>query len=577
MKGHLLNELFPTPPEPAEYRVLARKYRPTTFSELIGQEALVRTLSNAIKKDRLAHAFLLTGIRGVGKTTTARIIAKALNCIGPDGNGGITTEPCGECENCKAITADRHVDVLEMDAASRTGVNDIREIIETVRYRPTNARFKVYIIDEVHMLSTQAFNALLKTLEEPPPMVKFIFATTELRKIPVTILSRCQRFDLRRVDSALLASHLAQVAEKENVPVEADALPLIAAAAEGSVRDSLSLLDQAIAHGEGKVTAAQVQEMLGLADRTAVFTLFEALLSGKPQDALAQMGTLYEIGADPVMVLQDLLEITHLVSRMKVVPALKEDKSLPEVDRTRGAALSERLPVSVLARCWQMLLKGVEETRRAPQPVMAAEMVLIRIAHAADLPTPAEVIRGGAGSDTPAAKPRPSVAPAPMMGGGGGGGGGRKTATAPALQEEPVDMPMAYLQPEFVQDTLPSVQSIEDVAELFNQHRAIVLYTEIRNHFRVVSFTEGKIEIEATPELPGDLAFQVSRRLSEWTGRRWMVSPVAREGAETLRVREENAKARMMDEVTAHPLVQEVLTQFPGATVTGIRKTETEY
>ncbi len=387
-----------------EYRVLARKYRPTNFDDLIGQDVLVRTLGNAIQSGRIAHAFLLTGIRGVGKTTTARIIARALNCIGKDGSGGATIKPCGVCSNCKMIGEDRHVDVLEMDAASHTGVGDIRELIDTVRYLPTSARYKVYIIDEVHMLSTSAFNALLKTLEEPPPHVKFIFATTESRKIPVTILSRCQRFDLKRIDMETLAAHLAKICGKENVEADEAALKIIATAAEGSVRDSLSLLDQAIAAGE-TITAPAVRRMIGASDNTATFRLLETLLKGDVAGALAEIRAQYGAGADPLLIVQDALEVTHLITRVKVAPAALSDVSLSEHDRVAAKAMADRLPMAQLTRLWQMLLKGISEVRLAPSPIAALEMLLVRIAYAAQLPTPAEVIR----SSSPLPNPPPQA------------------------------------------------------------------------------------------------------------------------------------------------------------------------
>ncbi|MBF0374941.1 MAG: DNA polymerase III subunit gamma/tau, partial [Alphaproteobacteria bacterium] len=392
---------------PTPYRVLARKYRPTDFSALIGQEAMVRTLTNAIRSGRLAHAFVLTGVRGVGKTTTARIIARALNCV-----EGPTIDPCGVCEHCRSIAEDRHVDVLEMDAASRTGVGDMRELIEGVRYRPTSARFKIYIIDEVHMLSNAAFNALLKTLEEPPEHVKFVFATTELRKIPVTVLSRCQRFDLRRVDIEELAAHFARIAEKEGATVEDAALKLIARAADGSVRDGLSLLDQAIAHCGGAVGEAEMRDMLGLADRARVFDLADALFKGDAAAALAQMGDQYAAGADPVVVLEDLLELVHWLTRLKVAPGQKDSLTIGETERVRGGDMAQRLGMGALTRAWQILLKGLGEARGAPSPLQAAEMALIRLTYAADLPSPAEVIE--------ALRAQPPAQP-PSGGGGGGG------------------------------------------------------------------------------------------------------------------------------------------------------------
>jgi DNA polymerase-3 subunit gamma/tau len=415
-----------TPPASSgdSYQVFARKYRPSTFAGLIGQDAMVRTLTNAIAADRLAQAYILTGVRGVGKTSTARIIARALNCTGPGGPGGQdgpTPEPCGECENCRAIAEDRHVDVLEMDAASHTGVDNIREVIDSVRYRPTTARFKIYIIDEVHMLSKPAFNALLKTLEEPPEHVKFIFATTEIRKVPVTVLSRCQRFDLRRVDTEALSAHFADIAEKEGARISAAALHLIVRAADGSVRDGLSLLDQAISHAAqedgGEITEAEVRGMLGLADRSQSFMLLEATLAGDVVQALDLLDRLYREGADPSAVLGDLLEITHWLTRIKVAPGAADAPEVPEMERVRGKELEGRLTMAVLARAWQMLLKGLQEVRLAPSPIQAAEMILVRLAHAAELPTPEEAIRemnqginkgeGSSAANTEAAPPPP--------------------------------------------------------------------------------------------------------------------------------------------------------------------------
>lgn len=402
-----------------EYRVLARKYRPTNFDDLIGQDVLVQTLSNAIKTGRIAHAFLLTGIRGIGKTTTARIIARALNCIGPDGQGGPTIAPCGTCPNCKMISEDRHVDVLEMDAASHTGVGDIRELIDTVRYLPTSARYKIYIIDEVHMLSNSAFNALLKTLEEPPPHVKFIFATTEARKIPVTILSRCQRFDLKRIEMEMLANHLSNIAKKESIDAEPEALSLIAIAAEGSVRDSLSLLDQAIARTEEKdgktlVTTDSVRKMIGSADKTATFRLIEKCLSATPGEALDEVQAQYNAGADPLLMVQDALDATHLITRVKVAPAALNDVALSENDRNQAKKFASELSMPVLTRLWQMLLKGIGEVRMAPQPLAALEMLVVRVAYAAQLPTPAEAIKNGVEQSAAARPGTPPAMPAAM-------------------------------------------------------------------------------------------------------------------------------------------------------------------
>src|SRR5450631_1812300 len=383
------------PPQAGQhYRVLARKYRPSSFDDLIGQDAVVRTVSNAFETGRIPQAWILTGVRGVGKTTTARILARALNYELPDGSvKGPTVHMPVLGVHCQAIMDSRHVDVLEMDAASHNGVDDVRQINEAVRYAPATARHKVYILDEVHMLSPQAFNALLKTLEEPPPHAKFVFATTETRKVPVTVLSRCQRFDLRRVDAELLVRHLAGIAGKEAITVEPEALALIARAAEGSVRDSLSLLDQAIAHAAGLVRGEDVRQMLGLADRARTIDLFEAVMRGDLGPALAELRDQYDTGADPAVVLADLAEFTHFVTRVKIVPAVADDLALAEAERKRGRAFAEKLSIRVLSRAWQMLLKGIAEVEASGRPLAAAEMVLVRLAHAADLPSPDEVIR----------------------------------------------------------------------------------------------------------------------------------------------------------------------------------------
>ena len=399
--------------EPAgtAYRVLARKYRPTSFRELIGQDAMVRTLTNAIASGRLAHAFVLTGVRGVGKTTTARIIARALNCVGPDGTGQPTADPCGVCDHCRAIAEDRDVDVLELDAASRTGVADMRELIEGVRYRPVAARYKVYIIDEVHMLSTSAFNALLKTLEEPPAHVKFVFATTEARKIPITVLSRCQRFDLRRVEAELLAQHFARIAAAEGATIEPTALALIARAADGSVRDGLSLLDQAIALSDGPIGEALVRDMLGLADRTQLFDLFDRLMLGDAAGALGLVATLYGAGADPASLVQDLLELTHWLTRLKLAPQAADLTTVPEAERVRGRAMAERLGMAQLSRSWQMLLKGLTEVQQAPAALQALEMLVVRLTYVAELPSPATLVETLASGRPPAAASRPAGEP----------------------------------------------------------------------------------------------------------------------------------------------------------------------
>ena len=559
----------------AAYHVLARKYRPRDFATLIGQDAMVRTLRNAIDSGRLAHAFMLTGVRGVGKTTTARIIARALNCIGPDGKGGPTVDPCGQCEHCIAITEDRHVDVLEMDAASRTGINDIRELIEGVRYRPVTARYKVYIIDEVHMLSTQAFNGLLKTLEEPPPHVKFVFATTELRKVPVTILSRCQRFDLRRVSPELLQVHFARIAADEKVEIAPDALALIARAADGSVRDGLSLLDQAIAHGAGVVDAAQVREMLGLADRGRVFDLLDAGMRGDAAQALRGVRELYDAGADPVVILQDLLDLVHWLTRLKVTPEIAGE--IPDLERGRGQAMATKLAMSALTRAWQMLLKGLQETLSAPSPIHAVEMVLVRLCHAAELPSPADLVRDirhGSAAAAPASgrgnggmpqtsigavrgNSEPGVGAVPLP---PAGGGGAAAMLRPLPQAQPTPEPAGFAE----------------VVALFEARREQRLVHHLVHHVHLVRCEAGLIELRPTDKSPPDLAPRVSSLLSEWTGRRWVVSLSNEAGEATVaaqRAEQDDARrARALE----HPMVKAVLAAFPGAQLEAIRTQGTD-
>jgi DNA polymerase-3 subunit gamma/tau len=564
--------------DPTPYRVLARKYRPATFAELVGQEAMVRTLTNAFAGGRLAHAFILTGVRGIGKTTTARIIAKALNCTGPDGKGGPTVEPCGVCEHCRAIAADRDVDVIEMDAASRTGVDDMRELIDGVRYRPIAARYKVYIIDEVHMLSKSAFNALLKTLEEPPEHVKFIFATTEIRKVPVTVLSRCQRFDLRRVDLAVLAEHLAKVAAAEGAAIGPEALALLARAADGSVRDGLSLLDQAIAHGAGAPTAAQVRDMLGLADRAQILDLFDFEMKGEVKRALALMAELYKAGADPVVVLQDLLEVCHWLSRLKVAPDA-EGPVASDAERARGRAMAEGLAVADLARAWQLLLKGLSETQAAQAPLAAAEMTLIRLAYAAELPTPADLVRSltttppGAGAQAPApsgtgdsgpplAKRAPqTTGRSPQMLARDGTSG-----TAPAAVADPTADPIAA--PETAR--LPVPESFEALVEMVLA-REPILGGVLHNSVHLVRFEPGRLEFRTERTAPANLAPRLTTLLSEWTGRRWALSVSNEEGAPTLAEAAKRRAADRRSEAEATPLVQALLKSFPGASVDEVR------
>jgi DNA polymerase-3 subunit gamma/tau len=574
----------------ASYRVLARKYRPATFDDLIGQDAMVRTISNAFESGRIPQAWILTGVRGVGKTTTARILARALNYELPDGSVTQPTIKMPELGiHCEAIMESRHLDVIEMDAASHNGVDDVRQINDAIRYAPVSARYKVYILDEVHMLSGAAFNALLKTLEEPPPHAKFIFATTEIRKVPITVLSRCQRFDLRRVDAALLVKHLQGIAAKESIEAEPEALALIARAAEGSVRDALSLFDQGIAHAggagnltmpAGPVRAEDVRQMLGLADRTRVIDLFEALMRADIAAGLAELRGQYDSGADPAMVLGDLAEFTHFVTRVKIVPALADDVSLTEAERTRGRGFAAKLSMRVLARTWQMLLKGIAEVEAAGRPIDAAEMVLVRIAYAADLPTPDEVIRSlgdtarGNGAGAPAASapraesrgeaPRSTLSSSlasPARGGGMGGG------AAPAAA--PVDEPIAQ-----VSQTAPTtrvVKSFEDLIALAAEKRDLTTKSALERDVRLVGFEDGKLELALEASARKSLVGELSKKLNDWTGRRWMVVVSAETGKLSLRAQAEARKAELKNDVRGDPLVQAVLTRFPGAEIVDVR------
>jgi DNA polymerase-3 subunit gamma/tau len=585
-----------------EYRVLARKYRPKDFTDLIGQEPMVRTLTNAFSTGRIAQAWMLTGVRGVGKTTTARILARALN-YERDGIDQPTIDITELGEHCQAIMDGRHVDVIEMDAASHTGIDDIREIIEQVRYRPVSARYKVYIIDEVHMLSTQAFNGLLKTLEEPPEHVKFIFATTEIRKVPITVLSRCQRFDLRRIEIGALSSHFKMIADEEGVTIDEESLSMIARAAEGSARDGLSLLDQAIAHGSGHVEAQAVRAMLGLADRTRIATLFDLLMKGDVSEALGEFKSQYDAGADPRVILTDLADFTHLVTRMKYVPDAREDASLNEVERAQSSEFAQKLATPILSRTWQMLLKAITEVSNSNRPFATAEMALIRIGHSAHLPTPedlAKIVQNqDASSQRPTSGNGASAGAASPNGGGNGsstsavasqyvsaqGNGGGASAmftqgaavsqnrpvlavdnTDPALQNQAANIPSKPAE-------IPQVQinSLDDLVALADKNRDVATKIQICNHVRLVKVEPGRLEINLTedgsPQLPGDLI----NKLQKWTGTKWIVALSRDEGGATLsEIANEHRQALVID-AKEDKDVAAILAKFPGAKVTDVR------
>jgi len=578
---------------PNGYRVLARKYRPERFSELIGQEALVRTLGNALSLGRLAHAFVLTGVRGVGKTSTARLLARGLNCIGADGNGEATLEPCGVCEPCKAIAAARHVDVLEIDAASHTGVDDAREIIEGVGYRPVSARFKIYIIDEVHMMSKSAFNALLKTLEEPPDNVKFIFATTEIRKVPVTILSRCQRFDLRRVPAEALAAHLGSICEKESIAAEAEAITAIARAAEGSVRDSLSLLDQAAAMTADRLTADGIAEMLGRPGRRDSIAILTGAMAGDSAGGLAALASAMANGAEPEMIIADLLDLVHRASLKAAGGTLEE---LLEAEKAPVAALAEQ-GIARLGRAWQMLLKGHAEVTAAPHPAAAAGMLIIRLSHLASMPTPGEIVRKLADSepgspsqdsapspapDQPAATPSappPPPAPASAV---------PEMTEPPATDPQPPrtmmtsgpaeaaiaapSTPQPQTQPQT--QTQPQPQSIHDIAALAESRDDLLLAALIRNHVRPVKVQPSLLEISLTDGAPDSLAGDIARQLSRWTGTRWMVSLAEGAGGRTVAEERQAARQQQRDALAETPLVKSILATFPGAEIESVKPAE---
>ncbi|MDH7784352.1 DNA polymerase-3 subunit gamma/tau [Ochrobactrum sp. 19YEA23] len=568
------------------YRVLARKYRPQNFNDLVGQEPMVRTLKNAFETGRIAQAWMLTGVRGVGKTTTARILARALN-YKTDTVDQPTIDLSTPGEHCQAIMEGRHVDVIEMDAASHTGIDDIREIIEQVRYRPVSARYKVYIIDEVHMLSNQAFNGLLKTLEEPPPHVKFIFATTEIRKVPITVLSRCQRFDLRRIESGTLAQHLRRIAEAEQIEVDDTSLAMIARAGEGSARDSLSIFDQAIAHGAGQVSAEAVRSMLGLADRARIIDLFEMLMRGDVAAALTEFRAQYDVGADPSVVLTDLADFNHLVTRLRFTPDVAEDVSLSEDERVRGRDFAQKLSVRVLSRTWQMLLKGISEVDTATRPVQAAEMLLIRLAHAADLPTLDEALRGlengsvSAGRSQPSGNPRSggngapearfaadAVGSASMASASGGPATAmRIVETAPQPVQPPAPQPIAESAP---QPSVP-VNSLNDIVAMADKHRNMQFKILVKNCVRLASIAPGRLEIGLTDDAPKSLPSEIAQHLLNWTGIRWVVTVARDVASQTVAEAETERRDNLVTDARADPDVAAILAAFPGAKITDVR------
>ena len=537
--------------EDKQYVVLARKYRPQNFNELLGQEALVRTLTNAIQNNRIHHAYILTGIRGVGKTTTARIIARALNCTGKDGHGGPTINPCGICENCRAIAASRHIDVLELDAASRTGVDDIREILDGVRYKPTNARYKVYIIDEVHMLSKNAFNALLKTLEEPPSHVIFIFATTEIRKVPITVLSRCQRFDLQRLSVDTLVNHFKNIIQKENLKADDEALHIIAKAADGSCRDGLSLLDQAISLGCGEVKTDIVRNMIGLADRTQTFDLFENLLSGKTENVISSLAEQYKNGANPVTVLQDLINTTHMVAKAKIVPSSIENDDLSENEKDLCKKLAPNVSIAVLSKIWQMMLKGLNELYSAPVQIDALEMILIRIAYSAALPTPFEILND--------VKKNSNLSPLSLS-----------ENKAPAVDIAPKITPSVLQTPlENSQEKAPGVaiNSVDElITSLETEKKMLFIYT-LKNDVSISEFHNGYIKMAISDKVSGDFLLNLQKFLQEKSGITWEIETVRGSLGETIAQKEKAKDEQNKKNVSDLPLVKAILAEFSGAKI----------
>ena len=559
------------------YRILAQKYRPSLFSEVVGQDSLVRTVSNTIESNRLPNAWILTGIRGVGKTSIARIIARSLNCIGKDGKGVATVNPCGICDNCISISEDRHVDVIEMDAASRTGVADIREIIESVKYSPTSARYKVYIIDEVHMLSTAAFNALLKTLEEPPPHVKFVFATTEIRKLPITVLSRCQRFDLRRVSVNTLHSYFLEIAEKEKFKITSEALQIISVAADGSIRDGLSLLDQAMSGGSKEITNDIVKKMLGMADKNKVLDLFENLMQGSTSAALKNLNDQYEMGVEPSVVIQELLETIHWLTRLKVAPEVAEEFDTPENNKVKGLNLSSKLSIPILTRAWQIMLKGLEDARAAPNSLQAVEMVLIRLSHASKMPPPAELIKKlqkdqkNSNSNVSAQEILQNT------------DSHQETVHISNKRSENSNIPDTSLEYEnkFISEgsealkldetpTDDNPSTFKDLVDLAKDKMEPRLNYWLINDVHLVHFKTGHIEIRLRDGSYENLVGELSQCLDDWTGKRWVIAISNKEGEPTLAQQQSSKEEAIYELASQNPIVKSVLDAFPGSKVKNV-------
>ena len=538
----------------SQYVVLARKYRPQTFDDLLGQDALVQTLTNAIKNNRLHHAYILTGIRGIGKTTTARIIAKALNCTGKDGQGGPTIRPCGVCENCQAIAAGRHIDVMELDAASRTGVDDIREILDGVRYKPTNARYKIYIIDEVHMLSKNAFNALLKTLEEPPSHVKFIFATTEIRKVPITVLSRCQRFDLQRLSIENLMTLFTRILEKEQIAADNEALQIIAKAADGSARDGLSMLDQAISLGAGKVETGIVKNMIGLADRNQTFELFEQLVKGQTDALLGNIQEQYKNGANPLTILQDLVNITHMIAKAKIIPSSADEISLSENEKDLCKRLAPEISIAILSKVWQMLIKGISELAIAPVQIDALEMILIRIAYSANLPTPYELLNDVKKNSSlvsyyavPAVSVRQESVPAEKK-------NSNLSSPAPVAEVSATAGSAVFNKP-------------EDLIEYMENHKKILAACALKQDVSIHEFRDGYIKMTADIKIDTDFLMNLHKILLEATGKEWKIDSSHGALGETIAAKERAAEEEYKRNISEYPLVKAILAEFKGAKI----------